>query len=247
MTARVLVDAYRACCTIRGDGVACGPPAHVRLDKGSHIVVLRLFDHDRGYVFQTRDRRVVFALPFARYFTLIGTTDQSFSVDPAAVPPARTRWPIYARRRTAISRGDPAGTGGAVIRGRARALRRRLQDVAGYPARLRARARRGIRRAPLLTVYGGKITTYRRSRSRPSIVLRISRAAGRPGPWARIYRAANFPRRARSARGNATREVVAVPRRAHARRLVRAYGTRVRHVLGSPRGSTISACRSAPI
>ena len=48
----------------------------VRLDKGSHIVVRRLFAHDRGYVFQTRDRRVVFALPFERDFTLIGTTER---------------------------------------------------------------------------------------------------------------------------------------------------------------------------
>ena len=52
----------------------------MRLDKGSHIVVPRLFEHDRGYIFQTRDARVVFALPFERDFTLIGTTD---SVSPA--------------------------------------------------------------------------------------------------------------------------------------------------------------------
>src|SRR5207248_427997 len=52
-----------------------GAPEHLRLDKGSHIVVRRLFGHDRGYVFQTQDRRIVFALPFEHDFTLIGTTD----------------------------------------------------------------------------------------------------------------------------------------------------------------------------
>ena len=44
-----------------------GPPP-VRLAKGSHIVVRKLFDHDRGYIFQNTDKRIVFALPFARGF-----------------------------------------------------------------------------------------------------------------------------------------------------------------------------------
>ena len=52
-------------------------------------MVRRLFDHDRGYIFQTRDRRFVFALPFERDFTLIGTTDQSFAGDPERRPAER--------------------------------------------------------------------------------------------------------------------------------------------------------------
>jgi len=49
-------------------------PGRVRLDKGSHIVVPRLFEHDRGYLLQTSDRRVVFCgFPFEHDFTMIGT------------------------------------------------------------------------------------------------------------------------------------------------------------------------------
>ena len=48
-------------------------------------MVRRLFEHDRGYIFQNRDGKIVFALPFERDFTLIGTTDQGFSGDPAGV------------------------------------------------------------------------------------------------------------------------------------------------------------------
>ena len=60
-------------------------PMPVRLDKGTHIVVRRLFEHDLGYIFQTRDARIVFALPYEQDFTLIGTTDRGFTGDPAEV------------------------------------------------------------------------------------------------------------------------------------------------------------------
>ncbi len=55
---------------------------NVRLVQGSHIVVRRLFDHDRCYMFQNADDRVVFAIPYEDDYTLIGTTDQDFDGDP---------------------------------------------------------------------------------------------------------------------------------------------------------------------
>jgi glycerol-3-phosphate dehydrogenase len=48
----------------------------VRLVKGSHIVVPRLFEHKYPYIFQNADGRLLFAIPFERDFTLLGTTDQ---------------------------------------------------------------------------------------------------------------------------------------------------------------------------
>src|SRR5204863_2123978 len=87
-TARVLVNATGPWLKSFAETVLRRPLSMpVRLDKGSHIVVRRLFEHDRGYIFETRDRRVVFALPFERDFTLVGTTDTSFSGDPAGVAP----------------------------------------------------------------------------------------------------------------------------------------------------------------
>src|SRR5262249_62271502 len=82
-TARVLVNATGPWLKLFASGVlgdATSVPA--RLDKGSHIVVRRLFEHDRAYIVQTHDRRVVFALPFARGFTLVGTPDPGFSGGP---------------------------------------------------------------------------------------------------------------------------------------------------------------------
>jgi len=61
--------------------------APVRLVKGSHIVVRRLFEHDHAYIFQNADRRILFAIPYQRDFTLIGTTDRDFVGDPGAVLP----------------------------------------------------------------------------------------------------------------------------------------------------------------
>lgn len=61
-------------------------PPIVRLVKGSHIVVPRLFQHDRAYIFQNADGRVCFAIPYERDFTLIGTTDEDYGDrDPGAV------------------------------------------------------------------------------------------------------------------------------------------------------------------
>src|SRR6185312_13637636 len=57
----------------------------VRLVKGSHIVVPRLYAHRFAYLFQNDDHRIVFAIPYEREFTLIGTTDVEYTGDPAAV------------------------------------------------------------------------------------------------------------------------------------------------------------------
>ena len=76
--------------------------APVRLVKGSHIVVRRLFAHDCGYLLQAADKRVVFALPFGDDFTLIGTTDETFVGDLDS--PA----PIAGGDHLSLRRGEPS-------------------------------------------------------------------------------------------------------------------------------------------
>ena len=56
-------------------------PPLVRLVKGSHIIVNKLYNHDRSYVFQGSNGRIIFAIPYQKNFTLIGTTDQDFQGD----------------------------------------------------------------------------------------------------------------------------------------------------------------------
>ena len=88
VTARVLVNAAGPWAGVVNETVLrLGGGGPLRLAKGSHIVVRKLFDHDRGYIFQNSDKRVVFALPFAEDFTLIGTTDEPFVGNLDAVAP----------------------------------------------------------------------------------------------------------------------------------------------------------------
>jgi glycerol-3-phosphate dehydrogenase len=138
------------------------PPLAIRMVKGSHIVVPRLFDHEYSYIFQHEDGRIVFAIPFEGAFTLIGTTDQDFTGDPATatasleetvylcglvsryfkipVTPQQVVW-SYAGVRPLID-----ATGDASAASRDYSLH--FDHPTGQ--------------APLLSVYGGKITTYRK-------------------------------------------------------------------------------------
>src|SRR5205085_2645320 len=85
VTAAALVNAAGAWAPeVTGRLLQLKPHAHVRLVKGSHIVVRRLFEHDHAYIFQHADGRVIFAIPYERDLTLIGTTDEDFIGDPAA-------------------------------------------------------------------------------------------------------------------------------------------------------------------
>ncbi len=116
--------------------------------QGSHIVVRRLYDHDRCYIFQNADNRIIFAIPYERDFTLIGTTDRDFAGDPAAVAS------LAGGDRISLSGGErifrfsrDAGRRGLVLFRRAPALRRRRERGAGRHPGLCAGARFRGRRA----------------------------------------------------------------------------------------------------
>ena len=109
--------------------------ARVRLVRGSHIVTRRLFEHDRAYIFQQADGRVVFAIPYEGDFTLIGTTDVEHDGAPgeAACTPEERDYLLgavagvlpRAGRGRATSSGAIPGCGRSTTTGRARRRRRR--------------------------------------------------------------------------------------------------------------------------
>jgi glycerol-3-phosphate dehydrogenase len=208
-------------------------PADLRLDKGSHIVVRRLFGHDRGYIFQTADGRVVFVLPYERDFTLVGTTDGGFSGDPGAVKPSQEEINylcavVNDHLRAVIAPADVIWAFAGV-----RSLH---DDGAGKPQD----AMRDYvlvldqpdAEAALLTVYGGKITTYRRLAE--AALDRLAPVLGARPAWTKTSRlpGGDFP-------VDGVARLVAEARRswpflgeAHVRRLVQAYGTRISRILG---------------
>lgn len=58
---------------------------NLRLVKGSHLIFPRLFEGEHAYIFQNRDGRIIFAIPYEQEFTLVGTTDVMFTGDPAGI------------------------------------------------------------------------------------------------------------------------------------------------------------------
>ena len=70
---------------VLGGVVRSNTQAAIRMVQGSHIVVPRLYEHERCYIFQNGDGRIIFAIPYERDFTLIGTTDRDYRGNPAEV------------------------------------------------------------------------------------------------------------------------------------------------------------------
>ena len=207
-------------------------PAPARLVKGSHIVVPRLFDHDRGYILPGPDRRFVFALPFQQDFTLIGTTDEDFIGDPAALTTGLDEIYYLCQSVSAYFR---AGVGPDKVLHTYAGVRALYDDGT---ARAKDATRdyrlmldRPPRAAPLLTVYGGKITTYRRLAEAALKLLGNIFAAGRPGP-PRQRPGGDFVVDGVGtlvARACRSWPFLTEPQ---AERLVAAYGTRLARVLG---------------
>lgn len=145
-----------------GEALGRNDAHHVRLVKGSHIVVHKLFDHPKCYFFQNADGRIFFAIPYEHDFTLIGTTDQDYSGDPKdvaidqgeidylcaaaseyfakPVTPEQIVW-TYSGVRPLFDDGASAAT----------------ETTREYV--LKTETEGG---APLLNVFGGKLTTHRR-------------------------------------------------------------------------------------
>ena len=128
-------------CSAASSGV--NAPAQMRLVKGSHIVVRRLFEHDRAYIFQNADGRIVFAIPYEHDFTLIGTTDLDFTGDPAdaAISDDETSYLCAAVSEYFREPVQPSGSCGPMP-ACARSMTT-AQANARRDARLRAEARRG--------------------------------------------------------------------------------------------------------
>ena len=133
----------------------------IRLVKGSHIVVPKLFSHRFAYIFQNRDRRIVFAIPYEREFTLIGTTDVDYHGEPQAVhiDQQEIRYLCEIANRyfvRQIGAQDVVWTYSGV--------RPLLDDEATDPASVTRDyvLELDTHPAPLLSVFGGKITTYRK-------------------------------------------------------------------------------------
>lgn len=135
----------------------------VRLVKGSHIVLPRLFEGDHAFILQNDDRRIVFAIPYERDYTLVGTTDLPWSKEPgtAHISDEETAYLLAVVNRYF---DRPMGEGDIVW---SYAGIRPLYDDKASNASAVTRdymldLNGGANLAPILSIFGGKITTYRK-------------------------------------------------------------------------------------
>lgn len=138
------------------------PKSHIRLVKGSHIIVPKLYDHGRAYTFQSGDGRIVFSIPYEGKFTLIGTTDVPFECAPssAAASPEEIKYLCKLASeyfKSPIQPKDVVSTYSGV-----RALYDDGKENSSKTTRkyiLELDAADGA--LPLVSVFGGKLTSYR--------------------------------------------------------------------------------------
>ena len=221
---------------VLSSGSGVNARAKVRLVQGSHIVVRKLYDHDRAYMFQNADGRIIFVIPYQNDFTLIGTTDRDYDGDPAKVKasPEEIQYLCASASeylKKPVLPADVVWTYSGV---------RPLYDDGASEAKAATRdyvfeldTPGG---APLLSIYGGKITTYRRlaeeALERLSPYLRSAKAkegwTGKsplPGGDMDVSAIAALT-------AELTREYPFLDQ-AHANRLAHAYGTRATKLLGN--------------
>jgi glycerol-3-phosphate dehydrogenase len=205
----------------------------VRLVRGSHIVTRKLFDHGKCYFFQGEDGRIIFAIPYETDFTLIGTTDQEHtdvSTKPEITEGERDYLLNFASNyfKTPLGKDDVVWTYSGV---------RPLYDDGAKSATAATRdyvlSVDTAGGAPLLNVFGGKITTYRRLAE--SAMEKIGTFfPGLKGPWT-----AGVPLPGGDFPVSDVDRLIGDLKSAYpfltdfwARRLVRAYGTEAATMLG---------------
>lgn len=182
VTARALVNAAGPWAGSVGAMLAPdSAAAPLRLIKGSHIVVPKLFDGDCAYLFQHPDRRIVFAMPYEGAYTLIGTTDVDYTGDPGqvAVSAAEVDYLCQLVNRYLLREVTPGD-----VLWRYAGVRPIVAD-AGGSARAASRDYRLVKDidgAPLLTVLGGKLTTSRKL-AEQAVDWLAPRLGAAAGPW----------------------------------------------------------------
>jgi glycerol-3-phosphate dehydrogenase len=204
----------------------------IRLVKGSHIVLRQIFRHRFAYIFQHTDRRIVFAIPYERDFTLVGTTDVDFRGDPKSVQIDEHEIEYLC---ATINRYFKRRTTPADVVWSYSGVRPLLSDESANPAGVTRDYQLELTRnpAPLLSVFGGKITTYRKLAENAADILTTELGI----PAARWTEAAKLPGGDLPV-GGVTAFLRTVSHRypwlppSVRRRYVQAYGTRIERVVG---------------
>jgi len=236
--ARVLINAAGPWVSqVLGSVVGRNDPDKIRMVKGSHLVVDRLYDHDRCYIFQNADGRICFSIPYETNYTLIGTTDEDHAGDPGSphISEAETDYLLkavseYFRRpvtrqqvRWSYSGIRPLYDDGA---SKAQEATRDYVLKLDHPDS----------GAPLLSIFGGKITTFRKlAEAAMEKITPFFPQLG--GPWTAgaALPGGDFPHSAVEQRIADLCRAYPFLAPGNVRRMFRAYGTDAETMLGGAR------------
>ncbi|MCP5075535.1 MAG: glycerol-3-phosphate dehydrogenase [Rhodobacteraceae bacterium] len=220
------------------DTIGLNSSENIRLVRGSHIVVKKIYDHDRCYFFQGTDGRIIFSIPFEQEFTLIGTTDADHS-DLDQRPNCSETEADYLRSfaseyfKRPIEKSDIVWTYSGV---------RPLYDDGASSATAATREyvlSLDENGPPLLNIFGGKITTYRKlaEAALDRIAPQFPALAGNWTAGA-VLPGGDFPLDGVEALVDNLRTEYPFLSEKWALRLVRTYGTLATDVLGKAQSST---------
>ncbi|XWN29831.1 MAG: glycerol-3-phosphate dehydrogenase [Devosia sp.] len=219
---------------VLGQALGRNDAHNVRLVQGSHIVIAKKFDHPKAYIFQNTDKRIIFAIPYEDDFTLVGTTDRDYEGDPkdAAITPEEVAYlckNASAYFKAPVTPDDIVWTYSGV---------RPLYDDGASSAQEATRdyvlkAEAAGERAPIINIFGGKLTTYRKLAE--ATVEKVGELIGQKGkPWTGTsvlpggdMSLSEAPKLA----DQLTRDYPFLPATL-ARRYARLYGTKARILLG---------------
>ncbi len=239
--ARILVNAAGPWVSqLAGSVIHDSDKRKLRLVRGSHIVVNKLFEHEQSYILQNPDGRIVFVIPYEKDFTLIGTTDADHdeSLEQINIGEDEKRYlceSVSRRFKQSVGTDDIVWSYSAV---------RPLFDDGKSDAKSVTRDYQIVTEtsdsgAPLISVLGGKITTYRKLAE--DVLREIKRfAPDLPPPWSATHSLPGGDFDHQGFEQQVRRLEVEYPflSDGHASRLTRLYGTRARQLLGSAEGSS---------
>jgi glycerol-3-phosphate dehydrogenase len=248
VTARALVNAAGPwAAQFLADHAHAAQRKSLRLVKGSHIVVKKLFDHDHAYIFQNPDKRIIFAIPYEGEFTLIGTTDVEHrgAIGQAHIDASETSYLCEQASRyfeRAVTPADVVWSYSGV--------RPLLDDESGDPSAVTRdySLELDAAQAPLLSVWGGKITTFRKLAEEAADLLAAPLGTTR-GAWTagQHLPGGDFaPKASRDLVADFERHAQALHARhpelppALCRRLARHYGSRADALLSQGLGSEVA-------
>ncbi|MCB1532155.1 MAG: glycerol-3-phosphate dehydrogenase [Alphaproteobacteria bacterium] len=142
-------------------GMPSDAPA-IRQVKGSHIIIERLYEGDHGYLFQNPDGRVIFLWPYEQKYTLVGTTDEDYEGDPRAAMISEAEMEYLCEAMNAVCKKQITRED---VHFSFSGVRPLIDSGQGKASKVSRRhllhEHHGVGGAKIISVYGGKLTTYR--------------------------------------------------------------------------------------